>query len=194
MGLGGAVKLYRERAGLTQGELSEKTGISQAEISRIERGRTQYSRSMPALAKALGCQIGDLSPEFAGLSGQDISLPLIPVFAWADLGGELETIQPLSFMQLSLVGDNGMIASVMPDSSADRIVGRGDTVIVDTDDTKLQNEGVYLFVHEGEPILRIYRSLPDRMHPASSDLNFETQYFTRSTMVIGKVKLSVKTI
>jgi ribosome-binding protein aMBF1 (putative translation factor) len=48
----------REQAGLTQVELSERTGISQADISRIERGATSpTARTLQRIAEALDAEV-----------------------------------------------------------------------------------------------------------------------------------------
>lgn len=48
----------REKAGLTQVELAERTGISQADISRIERGATSpTAKTLQRIAEALGAEV-----------------------------------------------------------------------------------------------------------------------------------------
>ena len=48
----------REQAGLTQVELAERTGISQADISRIERGATSpTARTLQRIAEALNAEV-----------------------------------------------------------------------------------------------------------------------------------------
>ncbi len=48
----------RESAGLTQVELAERTGISQADISRIERGATSpTAKTLQRIADALGAEV-----------------------------------------------------------------------------------------------------------------------------------------
>ncbi|QBO36565.1 XRE family transcriptional regulator [Periweissella cryptocerci] len=51
-----AVALYkaREAAGLTQAELAEKAGTTQATIARIERGDNVSFEKMAQLAQAMG--------------------------------------------------------------------------------------------------------------------------------------------
>lgn len=45
----------REKSGFTQKELSEKTGIAQGDISKIERGKTNVSLfTLSRLAKGMG--------------------------------------------------------------------------------------------------------------------------------------------
>ena len=192
MTLGSSVKAYREKANLSQSELAEKAGISQAEVSRIEKGRTQYSRAMPALARALGCTVADLSPDYASEPGGDKSLPLVPVVEWDALSGDLSEIEHRDFIQISMVPHDSFIATVLRDDSADRIAPKGATIVIDTADIDLKPDVPYLFVHEGNPMVRYYRRLPDRMHPATNNLNFETQYCTTSTSVIGRVRFALQ--
>lgn len=53
----------RKESGLTQKELSEKTGINQADISKLERGNANPSlRTLKRLAAGMGCT---LKVEFA---------------------------------------------------------------------------------------------------------------------------------
>jgi transcriptional regulator with XRE-family HTH domain len=54
--LGENVLIYRRRAGLTQSELGEKTGIDKGTISRLERGYIQdvSTQTLLYLAYALG--------------------------------------------------------------------------------------------------------------------------------------------
>ena len=48
----------REKAGLTQLELAERTGISQADISRIERGSTSpTTKTLQRIAEALDAEV-----------------------------------------------------------------------------------------------------------------------------------------
>lgn len=52
----------RKIAGLSQNELAQKAGISQATISDIEAGNTNAPRvdTLQAIARVLGCTIDDL--------------------------------------------------------------------------------------------------------------------------------------
>ncbi|MBO5588322.1 MAG: helix-turn-helix transcriptional regulator [Selenomonas sp.] len=55
----------RERQGLTQKELSARTGIAQADISKLENGNANPSiKTLKRLASGLGCR---LKIEFASL-------------------------------------------------------------------------------------------------------------------------------
>lgn len=55
------LKEARKAAGLTQVELSRKTGLSQPDISAIERGdRDPTASTLRKLADALECKIDDI--------------------------------------------------------------------------------------------------------------------------------------
>lgn len=57
--LGAEFSLLRKEAGLTQDELAERTGIDQAEISRIERGASNATEdTLARLAQELDAEIG----------------------------------------------------------------------------------------------------------------------------------------
>lgn len=53
----GALRAYRLREGLTQGQLAKKTGIAQGHISEMERGKRAIGiQSARTLGKALNCR------------------------------------------------------------------------------------------------------------------------------------------
>lgn len=55
------LKAARKEKGMTQQELSRKSGVAQSTISDFERGRNNSSTELPALAKALGISLDQLS-------------------------------------------------------------------------------------------------------------------------------------
>jgi len=55
------LKALRERRGLTQEQLSEKSGVSRSYLARLETGRQDPTLStLEKLAKALGVKVGRL--------------------------------------------------------------------------------------------------------------------------------------
>lgn len=55
------IKLYREKAGLTQLDLACVLKVKQASVSRWESGDSMPSADkLPDMARALGCSIDDL--------------------------------------------------------------------------------------------------------------------------------------
>jgi|SoiMethySBSTD1v2_1073268.scaffolds.fasta_scaffold25940_11 transcriptional regulator with XRE-family HTH domain len=55
------LKALRERRGLTQEQLSEKSGVSRTYLARLETGRQDPTLStLEKLAKALGVKVGRL--------------------------------------------------------------------------------------------------------------------------------------
>ncbi|WP_231561846.1 helix-turn-helix domain-containing protein [Nitrosococcus oceani] len=65
MMIGNIVRNHRKQLGWTQVELAEKSGITQAQISRLEAGRGENITmdNLRNLAHAFGCSVVDLLPE-----------------------------------------------------------------------------------------------------------------------------------
>lgn len=56
-----SLQYYRLKAGLTQVELAERSGIEQPEISKAEKGvRDLKGQSWASIAKALECSVDEL--------------------------------------------------------------------------------------------------------------------------------------
>jgi transcriptional regulator with XRE-family HTH domain len=61
--LGLEIRKARDREGITQGELADRSGVSRSSIANIEGGRNSVSLSVVfALAAPLGVQVRDLIP------------------------------------------------------------------------------------------------------------------------------------
>ena len=56
------IKEARERAGMTQTELAEKSGVSRSIINQLETGKRDVtsSKTLVKIASALGVNIGDI--------------------------------------------------------------------------------------------------------------------------------------
>lgn len=65
MSLAANIRNRRLEKRLNQSELAERSGITQAQISRLESGREENTtlQSLRGLARALGCSVVDLLPE-----------------------------------------------------------------------------------------------------------------------------------
>src|SRR5262245_20773999 len=74
------LRLYRQRAGLTQEELAERAGLSAHGISALERGvrRQAYPHTVRALASALGLSEGEEASFVAAVPRAD-QVSLLPV-------------------------------------------------------------------------------------------------------------------
>ena len=61
MTIGSNIRSLRERKGLTQFELAERAGVTQAHISRCESGcKTPTLKLCVKISAVLGCRIGDI--------------------------------------------------------------------------------------------------------------------------------------
>ena len=60
------VKMFREKKGWTQSELSERSGVGRITISRMESGVLEETSAgtLVKLARALDCDMGDLVTVF----------------------------------------------------------------------------------------------------------------------------------
>jgi transcriptional regulator with XRE-family HTH domain len=65
-----AIVSRRVELGITQSEVSRRSGVSQPSISDIEAGATPRNSTLAKLAKALRCQPKDLDPSY-GLKGRN---------------------------------------------------------------------------------------------------------------------------
>lgn len=69
--VGKVLKGLREKSGLTQHQLAEKSGLLQSHISRIERGEySPTNKTLTKLAAALGVPIGALDPSDCPTGGE----------------------------------------------------------------------------------------------------------------------------
>jgi len=58
--IGVAIRRYRELGGLTQAALAAKAGVSQAEVSLIERGERSSLTTLDRVSLALGTRLSDI--------------------------------------------------------------------------------------------------------------------------------------
>ncbi len=68
MNVGTVIRTYRQKLGLSQGDLEKRTGLMRCYISRVENGHTVPSiETLSRIARALDAQLADL---FVGAEGQ----------------------------------------------------------------------------------------------------------------------------
>ena len=61
--LGNRIVELRKASGMTQGELAEKTGLTQSHVSRLEKGQHSPSRkTLEKIASAFGMEVSELDP------------------------------------------------------------------------------------------------------------------------------------
>lgn len=86
---GKKLRRMRDEQGWTQDELGQKSGLSRAQIQKMERGETVTRRSWAKAAAAFGLAVDDIAPPFT---------PDADSAPWADLlaavRAELVRIQP----------------------------------------------------------------------------------------------------
>ena len=69
--VGQRLRTARKRRGLTQPQLAQRSGVSQTSISDLERGRSDTSRDLVSLARALDCSLDWLADGNGPAPGSD---------------------------------------------------------------------------------------------------------------------------
>jgi phage repressor protein C with HTH and peptisase S24 domain len=82
-------KAARDEAGLTQGELAKRAGISQQAIGEIERGAVHSTKAIYKIAAALNVPAHFLDP---AIPVSQNGVTLVPVVGYVGAGAEIFTI------------------------------------------------------------------------------------------------------
>lgn len=61
-----SIKMLRERAGITQGQLAEKMNVDRTTVGKWDAGRTPTAAKLPRLAAVLGVTVDELLREPSG--------------------------------------------------------------------------------------------------------------------------------
>ena len=138
--LGQRLKYYREQIGLSQIDLSEKSGISQASIARIESGRQKNLKreTMKKLADGLGISLTELMEPVTMVKEEEAvygSARAVPVLEIKDidvvkdpgvLARKADTFEP------SLSSDkNAFYLKVTPDLTVRPVIEEGDLILIE---------------------------------------------------------------
>ena len=134
------MKYYREQIGLSQIDLSEKSGISQASIARIESGKQKNLKreTMKRLADGLGISLTQLMEPLMVVSEEEAaygSARAVPVMDIKDMdlmkwpgasAREAETFEP------SLSSDrNAFYLKVTADITVRPVIEEGDLLLIE---------------------------------------------------------------
>lgn len=107
MEFGERLRIARTNSGWTQAELSERSGVSQATISKIERGDQEQSVHTPVLAACLQVDtlwlatgsgqppqmgIGELVPDYNNVDPMPALRLQVPLISWIQAGDFCESV------------------------------------------------------------------------------------------------------
>jgi len=67
--IGDRIKEIRKQKGMSQVELSKRSGLAQTTIAWIESGRQERTACLPEIAEALGCGVDELTKDREGKPG-----------------------------------------------------------------------------------------------------------------------------
>lgn len=168
------LKTARERIGMTQAQLAEKTGVSQQSIAKIEKGETLQPRRIEKIAAALNVpqkwlQLGieenaslvDYTVQEAESIKLDpdvfVDIPVLNIELSAGIGGTSETIEsivdwfPLRRFDLKKAGvcaKNVRIVKIWGNSLLP-VLNNGDYVAVDTSQQAPIRDGDLYAIRDG---------------------------------------------
>lgn len=163
--LGKRLKYYREQIGLSQIDLSEKSGISQASIARIESGKQKNLKreTMKKLADGLGISLSQLMEPVTTVREEEAdygSVKAVPVLEIKDIdvskgpagwARKADTLEP----SLSL-DKNAFYLKVTADLTVRPIIEEGDLILIEPA-VEIREGDVVLFLSAGKKCLgRIY--------------------------------------
>ncbi|RJO61110.1 helix-turn-helix domain-containing protein [candidate division WS5 bacterium] len=163
--LGKRIKFYRERSGLSQLDLSQRSGVSQASIARIESDKQKNLKreTIEKLAEGLGVSLINLMEPPSRVKEERApysSTRLIPVVKIIDI----ENFKNLK----TLIGKSDRYEpSFSPDVSAfyllmspelinDPIFNEGDMILIEPATSIKDRDLVFYFSHEKRGIGKIY--------------------------------------
>jgi transcriptional regulator with XRE-family HTH domain len=86
---GRKVRSARRTAGISQGELGRRIGLSRTSVTNVERGVQQvYVHTLCRIAKALDVAVAELVPDLAFLDGPAEDTPSMPLPSMPELPSE----------------------------------------------------------------------------------------------------------
>ena len=166
-GIGRRLKNFREQMGISQLELSHRSGISQASIARIESDlqRNLKADTIRKLADSLGVSVSRLIEEPSIIKEEitSYSTPkMLPVIKWEKFKGlkskkGLLLKENAEFAETSLTSDQDaffMIASAGLISPP--VVNEGDLLLIEPNTHYKDSDLVLLLSHELTTLGRIY--------------------------------------
>ena len=138
--LGKRLKYYREQIGLSQIDLSEKSGISQASIARIESGKQKNLKreTMKRLADGLGISLTQLMEPLMVVSEEEAAYGLaraVPVINIKDIDvmkGPAASSRKAETFEPSLSSDkNAFYLKVTADLTVRPVIEEGDMILIE---------------------------------------------------------------
>ena len=138
--LGKRLKYYREQIGLSQIDLSEKSGISQASIARIESGKQKNLKreTMKKLADGLGISLTQLMEPVTVVREEEaayVSAKTVPVLGIKDIDvmkGTVSSARKADTFEPSLSSDkNAFYLKITADLTVRPVIEEGDLVLIE---------------------------------------------------------------
>ena len=159
------MKYYREQIGLSQIDLGEKSGISQASIARIESGKQKNLKreTMKKLADGLGISLTQLMEPFTMVKEEEAaygSARAVPVLWIKDIDavkGPGAYARKADTFEHSLSPDkNAFYLKITPDLTARPVIEEGDLILIEPAAEIREGDMVLFLSAEKKCLGRIY--------------------------------------
>ena len=159
------MKFYREQIGLSQIDLGEKSGISQASIARIESGKQKNLKreTMKKLADGLGISLTQLMEPVTAMREEEASYSsakAVPVLSMKDIdvmkdpvasATKADTFEP------SLSSDkNAFYLKITADLTIGPVIKEGDLILIEPSAEIREGDLVLFLASEKKCLGRIY--------------------------------------
>lgn len=205
--IGERIRLARKSAGLNQAALAERVGVSQPAVANWESGVHDPRRLMLAkLAEALAVPMEWLAKGARSAAETDkhpaaayIRRPIqhTPVISFRDAARFIHdpATDPHAVAEDYIpvtTGSNRVFALFVADAAVDLAFPRDSLVVIDYADRRPTDGTFCLAAPLGFPILRRWRSDPDRLEPHSSDPSHRTLLVDREPRLIGCARVSIR--
>ena len=196
------LRQFRHLKGLTQIELAQMCGVTQAIIQRLESGQNNITLDYAIkFSKILDCKITDFLPEYKDIVKEDIkvdnevSIDIISATPCCGSGNDCSedvigkwTMPLQDFKQLTLTSPDRVKQMKVSGDSMQPTISYGDFILVDTSHNIFDTDGIYLIrMINGLAVKRLQADL-NSISIISDNPNYKSREASISEIkIIGKV-------
>jgi transcriptional regulator with XRE-family HTH domain len=177
--IGGRLKNFRQKLGLSQLELSQKSNISQASIARIEahQQKNLRTKTIEKLADALGISLSDLFEEPVMIK-EEVSpymnpkmIPVITLEKFVTLKRSDNLREKADYLEPSLSHDqNAVFLKATGALISSPLINEGDLLLIESDAEVKDGDIVFLITNDQNTIGRLlYRPPINILQPLKQE-------------------------
>ncbi len=205
--IGERIRAARRSRGISQSELAQRVGVSQPAIANWETGvHDPRHVILGKLAETLHISRAWLADGAKGRfdHGRDsasvylrrplVHVPIISLEDAARVGAD-PAFDPRDTARdyIPVTSNSPRLFAIFAEDDAVNLAFPRDTIVViDYGERTPTPENFFLAAPNGPPILRLWKSGPDRLEPFSSDPTHQTQYIDDPACLIGRARVSIR--